>query len=111
MKSKKMLIIAALFCAFMCLSTTANAAWYVCTVNETGVSTSGNIMFVSLSYVSDDGSGTSWTGMRWYIIAGDYDKAGLATALSALASGAKVSVAMASSAAWTTIEGIFMRND
>jgi hypothetical protein len=111
MNAKKIFFVVMLLCGILLFTSAANAGWYRCTVNETGVDPTNGITYINLTMVDlYAGSGT-WTGGRWFMATGDY-KSLLAVGLSAIASNSYVTVNLASDppVAYSVIIGIFQRN-
>ena len=105
---RKLLIIVLVLSSIFVLSTVASAAWYVASVNETGINPVNGVTFVKLTYVS--GPSPTWIGAKWFIASGTNAKAMLAVGLSALSTGNTVSVSLESVAEWSTCSGLFMRS-
>ena len=111
MISKKYLVFAMLLVGILLLTSAANAGWYRCTVNETGVDPGNGITYINLTMVDNYSGAASWTGGRWFSATGDY-KSILAVGLSAIAGGSYVSVDLVddTATAYSTIRGMFQRN-
>ena len=105
---RKLIITVLVLGSIFILTSVASAAWYVASVNETGIDPITGTTYVSLTYVS--GPSPTWTGARWYIATGSNAKAMLAVALSALSSGNTVTVSLDDVTEWAACSGLFMRN-
>ena len=111
MNAKKVLFVVVLLCGILLLTSAANAGWYRCTVNETGVDTINGLAYINLTMVDLYAGTGTWTGGRWFIATGDY-KSLLAVGLSAIAGNSYVTVDLVSDPpdAYSVIRGMFQRN-
>jgi hypothetical protein len=110
MNSKKVLLVVMVLCGTFLLTSAANAGWYRCTVNETGVDPANGIAYINLTMV-DAYAGSTWTGPRWFTATGDY-KSLLAVGLSAIASNSYVTVNLVSDPpeAYSVLSQMYQRN-
>ena len=111
MNAKKLLFVVIFLCGILLLTSAANAGWYRCTVNETGVDPGNGIAYINLAMVDNYSGAGSWTGGRWFTATGDY-KSLLAVGLSAIAGNSYVTVDLVSDPpdAYSVIRGMFQRN-
>ena len=111
MNSKKILFIGIMLCGIFLFTSAANAGWYRCKVNETGVDPTNGIAYINLTMIDLYAGTGTWTGGRWFMATGDY-KSLLAVGLSAIANDSYVTVNLQSDPpdAYTVILGIFQRN-
>jgi hypothetical protein len=104
----KSIMLAILIVSMLVFSSAASAAWYVVTVNESGIDPTTGVTFVSLTYVS--GPEPTWAGPRWYTASGDNANALLAVGLSAISMGNTCTASLDDVTEWSVVSGFFMRN-
>ena len=107
MRTRKTVFLAMVLAIFLLCAATANAAWYVCTVNEVGASAASGSVFVNLT----DTAGSPAFSNTWFrCTRTEQVNRVLAVGLTAQSNDREVNVDLQDTAAWSEINGIFSRN-
>jgi len=106
-KAKSVSFCILLLAILLTFAVSANAAWYTCTIDMIGSTTSTPIPIIRLT---DTDANPGFKNI-WFLMRGDQSKQMLATALTAVNSGKEVTVQVTGIENYSDLISIYLRND